>query len=64
MSFNTEDFASSITGLFFGRAVAVLQDKVLTLFRELQQQNEGKVEFIIISTKLFHINHCHTAGVQ
>ena len=53
----------SITGLFFGRAVAV-QDKVLTLFRELQQQNEGKVEFIIISTKLFHIDHCHTAGVQ
>ena len=46
-----------------GRAVAV-QDKVLTLFRELQQQNEGKVEFIIISTKLFHIDHCHTAGVQ
>ena len=61
MSFNSKDFASSITGLFFGRAVAV-QDKVLTL--SLQQQNEGKVEFIIISTKLFHIDHCHTAGVQ
>ena len=55
----------SITGLFFGSRPAVaVQDKVLTLFRELQQQNEGKVEFIIISTKLFHIDHCHTAGVQ